>query len=78
VYANQSEEDIILKDRLDALAKKHPNFKARRAAGGGDGAAAAMAQQRRRRSRSHGSRAQPRQRRQQGAVATPRSPLFVV
>jgi cytochrome-b5 reductase len=26
VFANNTEEDIILKDRLDALAKKHPNF----------------------------------------------------
>jgi len=26
VFANRTEEDIILKDRLDELAKKHPNF----------------------------------------------------
>lgn len=26
VFANNNEEDIILKDRLDELAKKHPNF----------------------------------------------------
>lgn len=26
VFANNAEEDIILKDRLDQLAKKHPNF----------------------------------------------------
>jgi cytochrome-b5 reductase len=25
VFANNTEQDIILKDRLDALAKKHPN-----------------------------------------------------
>lgn len=29
VFANNEERDILLKDRLDALAKKHPNFKAR-------------------------------------------------
>lgn len=27
VYANVSEDDIILKDRIDAMEKKHPNFK---------------------------------------------------
>lgn len=27
VYANVSESDIILKDKIDALAAKHPNFK---------------------------------------------------
>lgn len=27
VFANNSEEDILLKDRLDALVKKHANFK---------------------------------------------------
>lgn len=26
LFANTTEQDIILKDRLDALAKKHPNF----------------------------------------------------
>ena len=27
IFANIGEEDILLKDRLDALAKKHSNFK---------------------------------------------------
>ena len=26
LYANVSEKDILLKDKLDALAAKHPNF----------------------------------------------------
>ncbi len=28
VFANQSEDDIILKDELDKMAKEHSNFKA--------------------------------------------------
>lgn len=26
IFANNTEEDILLRDRLDKLAKEHPNF----------------------------------------------------